>query len=125
MTMISPPARAEVAVRRGLPLHQAFMALESPAALAINTGADRDLSNNWQLLPMSDEGYTTHGMACPTTRYNPKDSFYYVFGGGADIILTRSRDLKTWTRANTSLATGCISNDVCLRCVVALVGQTG
>ncbi len=35
----------------GLPKHQAFMALEnSEYPIAINTGADRDLSKNWQLL---------------------------------------------------------------------------
>jgi hypothetical protein len=62
--------------------------------------------------------YTSFGLACPTTRFNPSDSYYYVFGGGDDITLTRSRDLRTWERANSSMATGCISEEVCLECVL-------
>mmetsp|Transcript_29461 Transcript_29461/g.77236 ORF Transcript_29461/g.77236 Transcript_29461/m.77236 type:complete len:435 (+) Transcript_29461:67-1371(+) len=115
VTMIPSEARKSVALQTGLPQHQAFMALESRSSLAINTGTDRDLSKNWELLPMAKGGYTSFGLACPTARYNPNDEYYYVFGGGADIQVTRSRDLMNWTRANRSMATGCIAEDVCLK----------
>eukprot|EP00729_Bicosta_minor_P027982 gene27982-20025_t len=83
-----------------VPKHQAFMALEnSKFATAINVGNDRDLSKNWVLRPVNSSsdacrrGHCTPGLACPSTRYNPLDQFYYVFGGGNDIQITRSKDL--------------------------------
>eukprot|EP00040_Diaphanoeca_grandis_P017868 m.93929 g.93929 ORF g.93929 m.93929 type:complete len:428 (+) comp26661_c0_seq1:139-1422(+) len=113
VSMIPVSSRQQVAAQTGLPMHQAYMVLESRSALAINVGTDRDLSKNWQLVPMRD-GFTSFGLACPTTRFNHLDNFFYVFGGGADIVLTRSKDLKTWTHANNSMASGCISESICL-----------
>lgn len=97
-----------------VPKHQAFMALEnSKFATAINVGNDRDLSKNWVLRPVNSSsdacrrGHCTPGLACPSTRYNPLDQFYYVFGGGNDIQITRSKDLVTWETRNMSLMTHC------------------
>eukprot|EP00035_Acanthoeca_spectabilis_P017171 m.358893 g.358893 ORF g.358893 m.358893 type:complete len:307 (+) comp16621_c0_seq1:421-1341(+) len=118
VTMIPPASRSAAAAQTGLPPHQAFMALETHlTALAVNIGTDGDLSKNWVLVPTVNPNgqYASFDLACPTTRYNPDDSYYYVFGGGNDIMLTRSRDLKTWTPANKSIATGCIATDTCLR----------
>eukprot|EP00041_Stephanoeca_diplocostata_P020354 m.453638 g.453638 ORF g.453638 m.453638 type:complete len:426 (-) comp21553_c0_seq1:403-1680(-) len=114
VAMIPPAARQSAAQQTGLPAHQAFMVLESKMALAINVGTDRDLSKNWKLLPMGPPvGYTSFGKACPTTRYDPQGNYYYVFGGGDIITLTRSKDLKLWEHATDMLATGCISDAVC------------
>ena len=99
--------------------HQAFMALEG-GPLAINTGKDGDLHQGWELLAPN---YTTaprnpkrpdagssggFGLPCPSARYNPLDNYYYVFGGGVDIQLRRSRDLSahSWSEP-VLMATGC------------------
>ena len=96
----------------GVPKHQAFMALENGAhPIAINTGTDRDLSKNWKLLA----GAGSPGLACPAARYNPLDKYYYVFGGGNDITLTRSTDLKVWEPRNMSMMTHCIAQKECLK----------
>ena len=95
---------AAATVLPNVPKHQAFMALENGAfPMAINVGDDRDLSKNWRLLPVNRSSdackhSTAHvtcepGVACPSTRYNPVDQYYYVFGGGNDITITRSKDL--------------------------------
>lgn len=107
----------------GVPGHQAFMAIENgDYPLAINTGTDRDLSRNWQLLPFNGSAPRCHtrtacepGLACPTARYSRRDGYYYVFGGGNDIHITRSRDLLTWEARNMSMATHCIGQALCLR----------
>eukprot|EP00041_Stephanoeca_diplocostata_P020356 m.453662 g.453662 ORF g.453662 m.453662 type:complete len:256 (-) comp21553_c0_seq3:403-1170(-) len=72
-----------------------------------------DLSTKLSVLPVTAVGYTSFGKACPTTRYDPQGNYYYVFGGGDIITLTRSKDLKLWEHATDMLATGCISDAVC------------
>lgn len=118
-TVAAPPPPALL-----VPTHQAFMAIEnSNLPLAINTGTDRDLSENWHLLPFNRSApacsrgaaYCSPDVACPTARYNPMDGFYYVFGGGNDITITRSRDLVAWEPRNMSIATHCIAESICLR----------
>ena len=100
----------------GLPKHQAFMALENNEyPIAINTGSDRDLSKNWELLRHGQHGVNTFGLACPSARYNPIDKFYYVFGGGNDIAIARTSDFQTWERRNMSMMTHCIALEVWLR----------
>ena len=104
----------------GWPKHQAFMALENNEfPIAINTGSDRDLSKNWELLQV-DQGQhgvkvAPFGLACPSARYNPVDQFYYVFGGGNDVMITRTKDFSSWERRNMSMMTHCIAEDVCLK----------
>ena len=102
-----------------LVLVQAFMALENSESghpMAINTGTDRDLSKNWELLQAGRGGNcNSPNLPCPTARYNPTDKYYYVFGGGIDITLTRSKDLLVWERRNMSMMTHCISQDICLK----------
>jgi hypothetical protein len=98
-----------------LPKHQAFMALENGNyPVAINVGADRNLSRNWKLL-QHGHGANSPRVACPTARFNPIDAHYYVFGGGNDITLTRSKDLKTWEKRNMSMMTHCIAQEICLK----------
>ena len=87
------------------------MAFEGGGFQAINTGSDRDLSKNWKLVERSHGA----GLACPTARFNPNDKFYYVFGGGNDIKIRRSKDLVTWESRNMSMATHCIAADICLK----------
>ena len=100
----------------GWPKHQAFMALENSGyPIAINTGTDRDLSKNWKLLEHGQHGVETHGVACPSARYNPMDKYYYVFGGGNDITLTRTKDFAVWEQRNMSMMTHCIAHDICLK----------
>lgn len=38
--------------------------------------------------PGAGRGYS-FGFACPSARYNPNDEYYYAFGGGTDIQLSR------------------------------------
>ena len=77
--------------------------------LAVNTGqgqGDGNLLDGWVLLPTN---YSTaprnarrpsqgrgwsFDFECPSARYNPLDQYYYVFGGGTDIQLSRSKDLS-------------------------------
>ena len=83
------------------------MALEnSEYPIAINMGSDRDLSRNWRLLQHGHRA-NTPGVACPSARYNPSDEYYYVFEGGDDITLTRSKDLLNWEKRNMSIMTHC------------------
>ena len=90
----------------GWPKHQAFMALEnSECPIAINTGSDRDLSKNWELLKHGQHGVNTHGLACPSARYSPRDKYYYVFGGGNDIRITRTKDFSAWEQRSMSMMT--------------------
>jgi hypothetical protein len=113
-------------LQSNVPKHQAFMAVENgDMPLAINVGNDGDLSQNWQILPVnrssdacrhSKPGFSCEpGVACPTARYNPVDEYYYVFGGGNDIEITRSKDLVVWEKRNMSLATHCIAEEICLQ----------
>jgi hypothetical protein len=122
-SMVTTPTNSEG--RMLLPKHQAFMALENGNfPLAINTGTDRDLSKNWELLPANltcekqqhPLGYNClPNVACPSARYNPIDQYYYVFGGGNDITLTRSKDLTVWEKRNMSMMTHCIAEEICLK----------
>ena len=100
------PLSSQPTPAAGLPRHQAFMAMEG-GVLAINTGSDGDLHQSWELL---SNGSRTGGFAlpCPSARYNPQDRWYYVFGGGVDIQLRRSRNLAadSWS-APVLMATGC------------------
>ena len=84
---------------------------EGSAFQAINIGSDKNLSKNWKLV-LHGHGA---GLACPTARYNPMDQYYYVFGGGNDIVIKRSKDLVTWETRNMSMATHCIADDLCLK----------
>lgn len=34
------------------------------------------------------------GIECMAVRYNPMDEYYYAFGGGEEIVLTRSKNLR-------------------------------
>jgi hypothetical protein len=87
--------------------HQAFMVLEaSPIGksvryVAINTGNDRNLGQNWLLydgteVGMGPFGANTTGEAtgCPSARFDPASNYYYVMGGGKDVDVTRSTDLS-------------------------------
>lgn len=96
-----------------LPVHQAFMALETSFNLAVNVGSNGDLSANWILLDpqthaIDDVG---NGGLCPFARYNPSDGFYYVGGGGAHVNLARSQTLLSgsWESPTTgpAIAVGC------------------
>jgi len=86
--------RPRAAPPAGLPQHQAFMILESSAEMAINVGADGNLAENWVLLNASYR-MTNAGEApgCPAARYNARDGFYYVMGGGNYVDVARSRTL--------------------------------
>jgi hypothetical protein len=103
----------------GIPEHQGYMAFEGGSFTALNVGTDRDLSKNWELVkPECKQQPGMHcggGFACPTARYNPMDQYYYVFGGGNDISIMRSKDLGAWERRNMSMATHCIAQEVCLK----------
>ena len=72
------PANERGTPPAGVPVHQAFMALESSNALAVNIGNDGDLTRNWVLLNLSSGTFASHRRACPTSRYNPIDKYYYV-----------------------------------------------
>ena len=113
-SMVASPSKVP-----GLPTHQAFMALEGGSTntdIAINTGTDRDLSKNWVLLKHGGQhGANSHGLACPSARYNPTDQYYYVFGGGNDIRITRTKDFSAWEQRNMSMMTHCIAQDICLK----------
>ena len=111
------PRKNQPTPARGLPRHQAFMALEdSKASLAVNTGSGGNLHSGWELLPYAcaAENCTSRarggssppfagtpaahggfGLACPSARYNADDGYYYVFGGGvsptAACLLARRR----------------------------------
>jgi len=64
--------------------------------LAVNTGTDRNLSTNWQLLDWATHGTNHAGSAptCPSARFNPKDGYYYVMGGGDNVDVARSANLS-------------------------------
>ena len=56
------------------------------------------------------------GLAWP--RFDPEGGYYYVFGGGNDVMITRSQDLSSsssWERRNMSMATHCIAFDTCVQ----------
>jgi len=130
------PRTARAALPPGLPPHQAFMVLEAANSFAVNVGDDRDLSKNWLVLNSSRPGWGNHstgsdvfperynngklmpwgsrynfGPGCPTARFNADDGFYYVFGGGCDIVLARSKDLSagSWKAGGgpRMMITGC------------------
>ena len=101
-----------------LPAHQAFMALEAGMPnhnghfIAINTGNDYNLFTNWVLLNISEysiSGNVGEASGCPSARYNPKDGYYYVMGGGNMVDLTRSNNLTSgsWTLAPNHIEIGC------------------
>ena len=93
--------------------HQAFMALETATSAAVNTGADGDLSKNWQLLDTRTfgvEGVSDSGL-CPFARYDAATDFYYVGGGGNNVNLMRSANLTrgSWEAppGGRAIAQGC------------------
>ena len=105
---VTPPPPA------GLPPHQAFMILESSSEMAINTGSDGDLSVNWQFLNTSYR-MTNAGEApgCPAARFNARDGYYYVMGGGNYVDIARSRTLLQGSWQVTPLGpveAGCVRN---------------
>lgn len=120
VSMLPPGNRG--ASSPGLPGHQGYMALEAHdnVSIAVNVNADRSLFQGWELLPANytaaprnpkvpSRGYAGgFELACPSTRYNPLDQYYYVFGGGVDIQLRRSRTLgaNSWSEP-VLMATGC------------------
>ena len=42
----------------------------------------------------SDGQWHGMGIECMAVRYNPMDEYYYAFGGGEEIVLTRSKNLR-------------------------------
>jgi hypothetical protein len=80
----------------GVPPHQAFMFLESAVSVAVNVGTDGDLSTNWVLLNASEFATGPAGEAgsCPAARFNPRDRFYYIMGGGNFVDVARSQTLR-------------------------------
>lgn len=124
-TMVSRPGNSPP-LPPGLPAHQAFMVLEATPMnnsgwgrlMAVNVGADRDLSRNWLLLDFMTHAMDGPGVgqagSCPATRFNPADGYYYVLGGGNNVDLTRSANLSrgSWEAPPPPLGafmeTGCI-----------------
>jgi len=132
-----PPSSRDRPLPSGLPSHQAWMALDAPAPpIAVNTASGGDLHNGWEFV---DRNYTDAndnnnrwggmGVECMAVRYNPMDDYYYAFGGGEEIDLTRSRNLSvgSWERGPPTaprghlkgrgilMATGCAwGNESCV-----------
>ena len=97
-----------------LPVHQAFMALETSYGIAVNVGNDDgNLAQNWILLDPQVYGVSGVGNSglCPFARFNPADSYYYVAGGGRHINLGRSKNLTfgSWEAppAGAAIEVGC------------------
>lgn len=96
-----------------LPRHQAFMALETSASVAINVGTGGDLSRDWVLQDASTFGVegVSDGGLCPFARYDPATARYYVGGGGNNVNLMRSANLTrgSWEAppGGRMIATGC------------------
>ena len=42
----------------------------------------------------SDGQWHGMGIECMAVRYNPMDEYYYALGGGEEIVLTRSKNLR-------------------------------
>lgn len=97
-----------------LPPHQAFMALEAPSSIAVNTGAGGDLGSGWQLLDPTRFGVegVSDGGLCPFSRYDPQTARYYVGGGGDNVNLMRSANLSrgSWEAppSGRAIAQGCV-----------------
>jgi hypothetical protein len=111
-----PPRSRDRPLPSGLPQHQAWMALDAPAPpIAVNTGTDGNLHQGWAIL---DRAYTDAddnnnrwggmGIECMAVRFNPMDDYYYAFGGGEEIDLTRSKNLSvgSWERGPNSAPRG-------------------
>jgi hypothetical protein len=96
-----------------VPDHQAFMFLESSVSVAVNVGTDGDLSKNWVLLNASEFATGPSGEAgsCPAARFNPRDGFYYIMGGGNYVDVARSQTLRRGSWEVTPLGpveAGCV-----------------
>lgn len=97
----------------GVPPHQAFMFLESAVSVAVNVGADGDLSRNWVLLNATEFATGPAGEAgsCPAARFNARDGFYYIMGGGNYVDVARSQTLRRGSWEVTPLGpveAGCV-----------------
>lgn len=91
----------------GVPRHQAFMVLEGLAGIAVNTGADGDLSKGWLLLNSSKYRVQGQAAGCPSARYF--NGHYYAMGGGNFVWLARSANLTLggWQYAPRTVEQGC------------------
>jgi hypothetical protein len=137
----SAPASESASISASLPAHTTFFAFASACVrgmrvrvrLRIRTRVPMLFFSVWFLaannLPLSHKlklfnptktnrttpQVSSAGVACPAARYNPADGYYYVFGGGNDITLARSKNLNEWEPRNMSMMTHCIAEEICLK----------
>lgn len=86
---------------------QAFMAIEGSLEsidghfIAVNTGTDGDLGRNWinlnsTVFNVGPWGDVCQAGGCPSARF--ADGYFYVLGGGVDLVRSRNLTSGSWER---------------------------
>jgi len=70
-----------------------------PFKFYLNNNADNDLSHGWFAAPNATSPKAPAGG--PSIRWSA--GYYYVITGGHNVLLVRSKDLRTWEAPHTPI----------------------